>query len=425
MSELAAWLDAFIRDAAFLERYPYHAATLARMHPVADPSTQRMAVSLHDGRFYLHVNVDAFLREPEYLRGILLHEVHHVILGHLTHPKFADVDEPELMELAVEMSANEYIEEPLPSPITWRTYAQAGVRPGQSTMERYDKLVAALRANGSRPRPARNEGGSDARRVDDHRHLRRGNRIPGGLAQTRALVERVVEETRGSTKAPNLELGDEGVVTPPRWAGQSPGRILEELGAVTGAPESFVDWKTAVRMFIARARAPVHTYARPSRRFPALVGVVPGRTYVPRLIVSPRLLVALDTSMSMSRAEHEEIARQLVRLAEHATITIAECDVEITRVYPFTGSLTSRVGLGGTDLRPVFDRDFLGRAKVDGVIYFTDGEGPLPAEPPAVPTLWVLTKPEAFGCPWGERAWLGRAPSPRRAAPPPRKSRRR
>src|SRR5438094_7683669 len=116
--EVGAWLDAFLRDPTFLERYPYYTSILGKMSPVADPSVKRMAVSLHGGRFFLHVNVDAFLDEPQYLRGVLLHEVHHVVLGHLTHPKFAEVSEPELMELAIEMSANEYIEEPLLSPIT-------------------------------------------------------------------------------------------------------------------------------------------------------------------------------------------------------------------------------------------------------------------------------------------------------------------
>src|SRR3954470_23033992 len=134
-SQLEEWLHGFIRDPAFLEAYPYYAAILAKMTPVADPSTSRMAVSHYDGRFYLHVNVDSFLAEPHFLRGVLLHEVHHVVLGHLTHPKFAECEEPELMDLAVEMSANEHIEEKLPPAVTCRAYAPFGIRPGQSTRE--------------------------------------------------------------------------------------------------------------------------------------------------------------------------------------------------------------------------------------------------------------------------------------------------
>src|SRR6185437_12156721 len=109
----------------------------------------------------------------------------------------------------------------------------------------------------------------------------------------------------------------------------------------------------------------------------------------------PGILVAIDTSLSMTRPELAEVARQLSQLAEHARVIVAECDVEITRVYAFEGTVAEVAGRGGTDLRPVFEEGFLGARKVNGVVYFTDGEGPFPAAPPRVPVLWVLTKPGA------------------------------
>lgn len=417
-SEIEAWLGAFVRAPAFLERYPFYAAVLAQMGPVSDPSVKRMAVSLHGGRFYLHVNVEAFLREPQYLLGVLLHEVHHVVLGHLTHPRFHDVCDAELMDLAVEISANEYIEEPLPDPITWRPYAALGLGAGQSTLERYERLVEALRggASGTGGRdaaaaaPAKEraqKGGGE--RADDHRYLRRGDAEPGALEQTRQLIARAAREAGeprpgGGEEVPSLLC-----------AGKDPGSLIEALTGVLGPGERFLDWKTAMRMFVARARAPVHTYARPNRRFPGRVGEVPGRTYSPRVLMKPRLLVAIDTSMSMSLSELAEVARQLEALAEHATLTIAECDTRIARVEPWGGGLLDVKGRGGTDLRPVFEASFLAGHRIEGVVYFTDGDGPAPDSPPEVPVLWILTKPEAFACPWGERAYLGRGPRPRAA----------
>jgi predicted metal-dependent peptidase len=396
-SELEAFLDGFIRDSAFLSSYPYYAAVLARMIPVADPSVARMAVSLSEGRFYLHVNVDAFVSEPMYLRGILLHEVHHVVLGHLSHPKFADAFEPELMELALEMSANEYIEEPLPNPILWQAYAVAGIRAGQSTLDRYERLREAAQGGAYKARPV---PGIGQERADDHRFLGKAQKDPGAVEQTRQLLQKaaddVEEQLQGADGKPLLV------------AGKTPGRLLEELTGVSGPAESAMDWKVALRMFVARARAPVHTYARPNRRFPGRVGEVPGRTYSPRVITRPSLLVAIDTSMSMSHAELAEIARQLVRMSDHARLMVAECDVEIARVYAFEGAIADVAGRGGTDLRPVFDPAFLGARKVEGVIYFTDGEGPFPDHAPPVPVLWVLTKAGEFPCPWGTKARLER-----------------
>lgn len=404
-SSIEEWLDAFVRAPEFLEAYPYYAAILAKLTPVADPSVKRMAVSLHDGRFYLHVNVDSFLAEPHYLRGILLHEVHHVVLGHLTHPKFREVSEPELMELAVEMSANEHIEEPLPNPIVWRAYAACGIRAGQSTMERYEALLAHAEETGQRPRPDKNAAPGE--HVDDHRPQRDADRSGAGVTQTALMLRNALDDAP-SPPPEEKEDAERGFAR--RWlvAGKTPGRLVEELQGTTDAPTRFVDWKTALRMFVARSRAPVHTWSRPNRRFPGRVFEVPGRMWAPRRSFDPNVVVAIDTSLSMTRPELDEIARQLVVLSESAHLTIAECDVGIRRVYPFAGALDHVVGRGGTDLRPVFDDGFLGAHRADGVIYFTDGEGPWPSDPPRVPTLWVLTKPHLFGCPWGERAYLSK-----------------
>jgi predicted metal-dependent peptidase len=388
------FLDDFIAKSDFSARYPYYAAALGKMLPVADPSVKRMAVSLYEGRFYLHINVESFLREPQYLRGVLLHEVHHVVLGHLSHPKFADVAEPELCDLALEMSANEYIEEPLPDPIVWQKYARFGLRAGQSTLERYEKLLEASRSG----KLGANVG--DGEVLDDHRRFKKTTGEPGAIEQTRQLVAQSMEE-----------VGDSNDSQDPRrslLAGKDPGKLIEEIDAWIGPPTYYVDWKTALAMFASQQRTPVGTFSRPSRRFPGRIGEVPGRAWSPRAMNKPRLIVAIDTSMSMTVAEFEEIAKHLSRIHEQAFMTIVECDADIQRVYPFTGKLTDVVGRGGTDLCKVFSDSFLRLHLPDGIVYFTDGDGPFPDEPPRIPTLWILTKPAAFACPWGHRAVLER-----------------
>jgi predicted metal-dependent peptidase len=377
MDALQQWLDGFTREASFLAKYPYYAAVLAKLVPVADPSVSSMAVSFEGQTFYLHVNVEYFVRAPQYVRGILLHEVHHVVLGHLTHPKFFGVEHAALMELAKEMSANEHIAEPLPNPITIAQFESAGIRRGQSTIDRYEKLVPLAR--GRQPRVI-------GENIDTHLFTK-PKPPPGGVEITRQLIESARDQI------PEDE-------TNPLLAGRDPGRLLEDLVGIQGPPEVTLDWRAALSAFVAHARAPVHTWARPSRRFPDQVGRVPGRIWVPRPILRPALLVAIDTSMSMTDRELSEISRQLSRVAEHARITIAECDVEVTRVYAFDGAIAKVKGRGGTDLRPVFEL----LPGYDGVVYFTDGQGPFPADPPAVPVLWVLTKPHDFECPFGERA---------------------
>jgi len=405
--DLAPWLANFVRDTGFLARYPYYAHALAQLVPVADPSVPAMGLSLHAtpgraARYYLHVNVAYFQRAPHYLRGILLHEVHHLVLGHLAHPKFFGAERPELMLIAQETSANEHLEEPLPEPVLWQHFERFGLRAGQSTLERY-ALLCKAEAEGAQPTPKR-----DTRLVDTHAWREQPTAPPGALHETRRLVERTRDE--GADDAARAAAGRPDAAT---LAGQSPDALLLALGAVPDAPAHLVDWRAALHALVAQARTPAHTWSRPSRRFPSRIGEIPGRSYQRRDATRPGLLVAIDTSLSMSPTELREIAAQLRPLAEHARLVIAECDAAIARVYPFTGTLEAVKGRGGTDLRPVFEPRFLRAHGVDGVVYFTDGDGPFPVHAPTVPTLWALTKPHDFRCPWGHRALLHR-PAPKR-----------
>lgn len=400
MSELHQWLQSFVREQGFLARYPYYAHVIAALIPVADPSVPLMGVSLHGvpgqgGRYYLHVNIDALMREPQYLRGLLLHEVHHVVLGHLAHPKFFDVESRELMLIAQETSANEHIDEALPSPVIWQHFERFGVRAGQSTMERY-RLLREAQVEGEEPMPK--EG---TKPVDKHEWSDQSAPTPGGMQGTRTLLERVRDE--GEEDAKRVEVPQVR-----RIAGHTPDELLAMLSSTNESPEVYVDWREALRNFVARARAPVHTWSRPSRRFPGRIGEIPGRSYLPRTVLRPTILVAIDTSLSMTESELTEIAKQLRPMSELAQLVIAECDAKVTRTYPFRGLVSSVKGRGGTDLRPVFEPNVLARHGADGVVYFTDGDGPFPDNEPKVPVLWMLTKPSDFACPWGDRALLVR-----------------
>jgi predicted metal-dependent peptidase len=380
--DLGGWLRSFVAEPRFLARYPLHAGVLARLTPVADPGVGVMAVSLVNGRFYLHVNVEYFARHPQYLLGVLLHEIHHVALGHLTHPKFRDAAHPDAMELAIEISANEHIEEPLPQGVFLRDYERFGLRPGQSTIQRYEMLIALAESGKVQP-------SQHGPFTDDHLPSRpQGN----ALEQTRQVLREAVAEAR-------QQGADEQRM---RIAGKLPGRLLEMLDD-EGAPNAPIDWKTALRMFAARRRAPRHTYARPSRRFPGRIGEIPGRSYGTREVERPRLMVVIDTSGSMTPSDLAEVARQLRQLADHARFLIAECDVAVHRVYPFAGEIDSVMGRGGTDLRTVFLPSFRREHRFEGLLYFTDGIGPFPALDPGVATLWVLSGETPFGCTWGQQ----------------------
>ncbi|MFT3926131.1 MAG: VWA-like domain-containing protein [Myxococcales bacterium] len=411
-SELRGWLESYVWDQAFLARYPYYAYVLAELEPVADPSVPLMGVSLvptltrttggssaRAGRYYLHVNIEALQRDPRFLRGLLLHEVHHIVLGHLAHPKFFGVDQRDLMQMAQEMSANEHIEEPLPEPVLVKHFERFGVRPGQSTLERYELLCKA-RAEGQEPKPQR-----DTHQVDPHAWQEQASPPPGGIQETRELLQRVRDQ--GADDAERVKVKQPQHA---RLAGRSPDQLLAQLGGTQLPPKVAIDWREALRNFVAQARAPMHTWSRPNRRFPGRIGEVPGRAYQRRTVLRPLLIIAIDTSMSMTEDELSEVARQLSRISEHARLHVVECDVKITRSYPFRGRLEHVEGRGGTDLRPVFEPSLLRSLGADGVVYFTDGDGPTPEQAPhGINVLWVLTKGKAprFHCSFGDIVSMG------------------
>jgi predicted metal-dependent peptidase len=357
-------LDAVVRAPEFVRRYPHFVWLLGRLQVVSNPEVAVMAVSSWGSSFLLHVNPVFFDEKPQYVAGVLVHELHHLVLGHLTHPKFRNRRHPALMNLAMEISANENVAEPLPGdPATLESLRSYGIRRGQSTLERYRLLVEAARHH----------------------------RLP-------------VELLSGLHHAPIIGPGGEPL-SQPSVPGSEAGELIERLTA-QGSPDPRVDWRAALREFASRLRTPQPSWLRPARRFPQAVGIVPGRSRAVDPTRKPKLLVAIDTSSSVSTPEMQCVAGELQHIARLAELTVAHCDVRIHRVHRFEGELPEIQGRGGTNLCPPFESEFLAQHRPDGIVYFTDGEGPFPPEDPGVPTLWVLTRPVSFACPWGRRVNL-------------------
>jgi predicted metal-dependent peptidase len=82
-------------------------------------------------------------------------------------------------------------------------------------------------------------------------------------------------------------------------------------------------------------------------------------------------------------------------------VVLVECNSAINAVYDYR-PLTVVHGRGGTDFRPPLARLFLRQQRVDLVIYFTDGYGPAPENPPRIPVIWCLTEDGERPAPWGK-----------------------
>lgn len=400
VTDYGPWFERFVGATGFLERYPLYAAVLARLVPIDTRAIPVMAVTHARGRFLLLYNDEWFRQQPQFMPGILLHEVHHIVLGHVTEAKFRNAARPELMELAMEVSANEHIREPLPPHLCWQEFRELGLRAGQSTLERYQMLCERAPLSTSYLAAKRPW-------LDQHEPWVTAAASPFASAALRALLGEL--PSRPKPLDPEDLFGPiSGRRSRPRGpdpnsiAGRDPADLLEQLRSPGVLRDPVVDWRTELRRFARRGRS--RCWSKPNRRFPDRIGQMPGFERRADGGPRPRLQVVLDTSASITAQLLDDIAAELRHLARHAEIAIVECDDEVQRVYPFRGELSAVRGRGGTDLTPPFAPELLRRHARDGLVYFTDGCGPWPSTTPPVRVLWVLTEgAPGFGCPFGRQ----------------------
>jgi predicted metal-dependent peptidase len=362
------------------DRYPFHARVLEQFVLQHRPDVGTMGVCVQGDKVLLLFNAKFVLQTPlAQLIGVLLHEVHHVVFGHV----LADPDDfPDFWArtVAEEVTVNEYVWERLPPDvITLDQFPDLPLR--ESTRERYERLkkvppnqrfpieIGVILVPGQ---------GRGQRTLDDHGvwgevvDRQAPQEVLAEVLQQAAWQANVPDELRAAIQAQGI--------------GTQPGH---EEYLVRSDARGKLDWRQLLRRYVGQALEPSPSLNRPPRRLPDLVGIVPSRNYRP---LRPKVLAIIDSSGSIMDEPLEEIAGELSRLARSHAVTVVECDAAIHKTYAFRGKLEPILGRGGTDLRPPFEPKFLAKHRPDLALYFTDGFGPAPGQAPKVPVIWCLTR---------------------------------
>ena len=354
---------------------PLHAGILAQWRLVEDETVNTMGIGFQRGRLTLYFNplfVDSLSLYE--LSAVLEHEVLHVLFGHCGEHDSDQGADHRAMMIAQEVTVNEWVSGPLPgNPYLLEQYQSLPAN--ESTEDRYQRLLAIL------PDGEKN--------FDDHS---RWEQLRGqlGSAVVAAAIAKVWKDMTPEQRS-KVNLPEDAR------------KLVESAVKVVGASMALSDgiasvpWQQILRKYVGRSlqRRPVFT--RPPRRFPDMVGILPGRG---RQGSKPRIMAAIDTSGSMSQAILSDISAELSVMSRTHDVIVALCDTEIRAVYPYR-PITEIQGRGGTDLRPVFDSAFLMEHHPDLVVYFTDGRGKAPVEAPHIPAIWALTANGRMPCPWG------------------------
>jgi predicted metal-dependent peptidase len=394
--------------------YPFHAAVLERFRLLARPEVATMGVTVSGLSIPLYYNPEFVLAiTVAELVGVLLHEVHHIVFGHILADP-ADYPDAWARTVAEEVSVNEFVTEPLPgNPITLELFPN--LPPGQSTQQRYARLkrvhkrrqIMACAAVGLAqcgtvqgsdsgtvgvgPDQAAGLGPAGCT-VDDHGIWAEARHDPGRSRQViRDVVgEAILQSSRVLERLPEhmvLAIQSLGI-------GCVPGAGQFEL---QGFGRGRVDWRRQLRRYAGRALEERPVFNLPSRRFPELVGILPGRRRQP---TRPRVMAVIDTSGSMTDDLLEQADAELAGLSRRSAVVVVECDAAVQRVYPYR-KLGSFLGRGGTDFRPPLEPQFLQRHRPDLIIFFTDGDGPAPTIAPRIPVIWCLTPGGCTPATWG------------------------
>jgi predicted metal-dependent peptidase len=150
-----------------------------------------------------------------------------------------------------------------------------------------------------------------------------------------------------------------------------PGIVRDAIRAAGESNASQIDWRRAIRIFGSSSRRTRirTTLKRPSKRF----GRIPGVKVQPLSHVA----VAIDTSGSIGPEQLKDLFAEVRGIwRSGAEITVIECDDEIRKVWTYRGAVPDRCsGGGGTNFDPAIRWVNEHAARVDGLIYLTDGLG--------------------------------------------------
>lgn len=227
--------------------------------------------------------------------------------------------------------------------------------------------------NGQQEKPQQYpEGFEDMQEMDDHSTWKDFQKLPEA---NRQLIQNNLNSILKQT-AEQVE----------KSRGTIPGELVSLIEKLREKKPPVFDWKSYFRRMLGsiydiNIRM---TRRKESKRFEGAAGVQH------RKKVS--ILVAVDTSGSVCDKELQEFFSEIEHVHKAgAKVTVIECDTRINSVVDYDGKTIPKIhGRGGTDFNPPVDYYLKHKRDYASLIYFTDGEAPLPKKSPSG-MVWVIT----------------------------------
>lgn len=390
----------------FTMQEPYYGILLSAMDRFPTKDTQTIGVRRSGNVFRLGYNPD-FIEDKDLptMMALLKHETLHLALNHLTLWDETNCSDAEhfLHNLAGDLEANCYIDFSNVKGINPKLPEKFGWDRSLGTMEYYKRLSQLMpppqQQQANQPNKPCNGGqGGQGNQMGLGKPSGKGDKNSSQLSKQMEQYEKdamddhsqwpkgMTEEQRLDTKQAIDDLCVFAAEEVEKSCGKIPGEMVGRITAIREKkrPRPVTDWKKHFRRYIGNEFSDQvkKSRKRESLRFPDAAGNRHKR--------KSHILVAIDTSGSVSMPEYREFLGQL-RTMKEITFHVVECDAAIQYEYDFNGTIHEKLhGGGGTSFYPPIKMYLDNRKKYEGIVYFTDGECEVPNITPKE-TLWVIS----------------------------------
>ncbi len=319
-------------------------------------------------KLYWHPEFIAKIEE-EQLKGVIAHEVMHLVLMHLTRRQSR---EPRRFNIACDYAVNDLVlkEFELPEWVLknenfadksaeW-IYNQIPEQEDETIVITLDSHAEWGQGGGDdEDDDGDDDGGSDANGV-------------GGLDGLEQRIQEMVADSANRA----------------RMRGKLPGHLKE---LIDGVLQPKLNWKLILEDMICSQAKTDFTL------FPANKKYLWRGIYLPGITGTEiNIAVAIDTSGSISSQQMNGFLAEVKGICDsydEYTIYLMTCDAQIHQtweLHPFDSLPMLLEGRGGTDFRPPF-KEAEKFPFITSLVYLTDGNGPFPDVPPSFSTIWVST----------------------------------
>jgi len=314
------------------------------------------------------------------LKGVLIHEVLHLALDHLSRLQMRD---PETWNMAIDYVANLIVTR-LPDVLLPKGGLLDWNYDGMSAEEVYDILIKEIEEN--KKSKSSDDGSSDDGSSDDGSSK---SKDAGDKVGFRDYHGEVSEEESKQIK--KIMLSSYEALTS-QEKGDVPGSLVSIINQLK---EPKVDWRQFIRSTIvdifnkldfSMSRGNRH-FLHMGYWFPSLVGEE-----------NKLIIIAVDTSGSVSDSLLEDFASETAALLELSDKTLVmSCDADIQEVVETSkySDLLKEArfsGRGGTSFDPVFNKIRELELTPDVLVYLTDGYANYPSVEPHYPVIWGIGK---------------------------------